>query len=211
MVTNAAPAWQPEQVIDVLFGAIAAIALEKYEPVVRAAWTSGLARFSVSVFVAICICSFFVYDVAVFHVLVKKYPYRMTVLGFLRFYLDVVMAFVLFLLLSDALNASPNWFTIIVTVTFWHIAAVVWYLLACTDQGVFKGAQSALIPHPLFVAVYWLVMGTANAIGRYAGLAEALLSTVLLLAASATILCVSLFRWNQVIRKVAPQFVQPGT
>jgi hypothetical protein len=79
--------------LDIVFGAIVALAIQKYEPVVRVAWSQGLVSFSFSLFVSICVCSFVVYDISAYHILVKEFAYSRGKLGFMRFYLDLIMAF----------------------------------------------------------------------------------------------------------------------
>jgi hypothetical protein len=209
--------------IDVLFGAIAAIALEQYESVVRQAWNTSLSTFVISVVVAVCICAFFVYDIAAHHVLVKKHPYHLTYLGFVRFYLDLVMAFILYVLLRDALSGNPGWFPIVVALTFWHGAAIAWHLLVFAGElerrrqllggdfagsdkqphtpPAFENAAVTVFPHVLFIGIYWLVVAAAQLITRitFAGVAS---DTVTLLSVSVAILVVAVFRWRQVVRDV---------
>lgn len=102
MTTPAAHAQRWIWFLDVVFGAIVALGIEKYEPVIREAWFQGIRAFVLSLFVSISVCSFVVYDIAVYHALASKFPYRMTALGFARFYLDLVMAFILYVLLVNA-------------------------------------------------------------------------------------------------------------
>jgi len=188
--------------LDVVFGAVVALGIEKYEPVIRAAWLDGACSFALSLFVGISIFSFVAYDVVVYHKLAEKYPYCLTALGFVRFYLDLVMAFLLYVLLVNALQAEPDWFAILVTVSIWHVAAVAWHLIARIEHKVSGGLGRAILPHVLAIAIYWVVVFLAGAFGtKVMGLDDAGLSTYKLFLAAAMILTVSIFRWNQVFRE----------
>ncbi|WP_416398839.1 hypothetical protein [Allohahella sp. A8] len=190
--------------IDVVFGAIVALGIQSYEPVVSEAWAQGLSEFVLTIVVGISIFSFVVYDIAVYHALVKKFPFGMTSLSFLRFYLDLVMAFTLYLLLANAFQLYPDWLSILVAVSFWHCAAVAWHLLARSEYKVVGGLSSAVLPHISFIAVYCLAAFLAAQIAdKVFGLESTALSTSILIVVCLTILVVSLFRWNQIIKKVA--------
>ncbi|MCC2682535.1 MAG: hypothetical protein K0S36_2099, partial [Nitrosospira multiformis] len=73
--------------IDVVFGAIVALGIEKYGDFFPQAWHGGVGVFLLSLLVSIAVCSFVVYDIAVYHDLTIQYPYRSTFRGFVRFYL----------------------------------------------------------------------------------------------------------------------------
>lgn len=192
--------------LDVVFGAIVALGIEKYEPVIRDAWLQGIGSFTLSLVVTISVFSFVVYDIAVYHALAKKFPYQLSALGFARFYLDLVMAFVLYVLLANALQAHPDWIAILVTVSFWHLAATAWHLLARREHGAAGGIVSTVGPHVLFIITYWIVAFLASTFGtRVLGIDNGPLSNFILVVVSVTIFAVSLFRWNQVIRKIATQ------
>ncbi|WP_418140501.1 hypothetical protein NUW46_14965 [Marinobacter sp. MA] len=190
--------------IDVVFGAIVALGIQIYEPVAREAWSQGVSEFLLTIFVGISIFSFVVYDIAVYHALTNKFPFGMTSLSFLRFYLDLVMAFTLYLLMANAFQLHPDWVSIIAAVSFWHCAAVAWHLLARQEHDVVGGISSAVLPHVSFIAVYWTVAFVAAQIGEeIIGLDGTALSSLILIIVSTTILFISLFRWNQIIKKVA--------
>lgn len=192
--------------LDVVFGAIVALGIETYEPVVREAWLQGAGPFALSVFVAIAIFSFVVYDISAYHKLANTFPYCLTSLGFIRFYLDLVMAFTLYILLVNALNPHPDWAAILITVSFWHVAAVAWHLLALKEHGAVGSMVSAVCPHVLFIGIYWASVLLADALGtKVFELDSATLSVFKLVVVSATILVVSIVRWNQVVRKNGAQ------
>jgi len=188
--------------LDVLFAGIAAIILQQYEPIVRCAWASGPGTFSLSVFVAMCMGSFFVYDVAVYHALANKFPYRMTLFGFARFYLDLVMAFVLFMLLMDAFNKDPDWFNILITITSWHALAFIWHVLAQREARKKSSLKITIIPHVYFVSIYWSVAWVSYFSAQLCGFSDATQSDAALVALSAAIAAISFWRWRQVIQKL---------
>lgn len=190
--------------IDVVFGAIVALGIAKYEPVVRSAWQAGLSQVSFSLFIAISICSFVVYDIAVYHALVKKFPYKLSMLGFVRFYLDLVMAFILYVLLISAFAQSPDWVAILTAVSCWHIAAVIWHIMARCEHPQTEGWAVAVLPHVAFIALYWVLAGlfylyAKNTLQHN----DAQTSDMVLVLVSTMILFVSFYRWNQVLKKIA--------
>lgn len=189
--------------IDVVFGAIVALGIQRYEPIVLESWSQGFNEFILTIFVGVSIFSFVVYDIAVYHALVKKYPFNTSLLSFLRFYLDLVMAFTLYLVLANAFQFRPDWVSIIAAISFWHLSASAWHLLAKCECGVFDGMARTVFPHIYFIAIYWTVAFFTTQIGeRLLGLKDVVLTNLLLTVVSATILSISLFRWNQVIRKI---------
>jgi hypothetical protein len=188
--------------LDVVFGAIVVLGIGRYEQVVREVWVLGFGATALSLFVAACICCFVVYDIAVYHLLVRKFPYRQSFKGFLRFYLDLVMAFVLYLLLASALQVNPDWFAIVLAVSGWHLAAILWHMLARYEHGISGGRFKAYGLHALFVLTYWMVAGLGWVFGTgYLGLDRHQWPTLVLVLVSAAILVVSLGRWWQVLKE----------
>ncbi len=185
--------------IDVLFAGIAAIILQQYEPIIREAWANGLGSFSLSIFIAMSMGSFFVYDVAAYHILANKFPYKITLIGFARFYLDLVMAFFLFMLLSDAFSKSPNWQSILITITSWHAMAFIWHLLAQKEELQKTSSKSMIIPHVYFVLIYWAVAWATYLTVQQCTTNESIQSNTVLVALSAAIAAVSIWRCRQVI------------
>jgi len=189
--------------LDVLFAGIAALMLQQYEPVVRQAWASGTGTFIISVSVAICLTMFFVYDVAVYDALARKYPYKITALGFGRFNIDLVMAFVLFLLLSDAFRKNPDWFTILGTISVWHILACIWHILARKEESPQGSSLIPIYPHVCFIGIYWSVAISINYVLRWYGVSDVTRSNVVLVMLSVAIAVVSVWRWKQIVHKLS--------
>jgi len=189
--------------LDIVFGAIVAISIEKYEPVLRDAWNQGFTAFAISLSVAIAVCSFVVYDIAAYHVFTGKYPYGNTRLGFARFYLDLIMAFTLYVLLVNAFQKEPDWVSIAATISFWHLGALVWHGLAQMEVGTVKEDIHAVLPHILYIITYWIVVLVAYALGSTLALDEKSQSTLTLISLSIAILCISLVRLSAVVRRYA--------
>ena len=188
--------------LDIVFGAIVALSIQKYDPVVREAWQHGPGAFALSLFVAFSICSFVVYDVVAYNALVSKLSYSLSPMGFVRFYLDLVMAFVLYVLLNAALRIDPDWVLILTTISVWHLAAVLWHLLALREHNKLDEAGEPVMSHVSFVILYWSVAFVATAVGEQVfRLSGPTLAQLVLLMVAATILMVSIFRLNRVVRR----------
>lgn len=190
--------------LDVVFGAIVALGIEKYAVVIEQAWQAGAVTLILSLLSAVAVCSFVVYDIAIYHALAKKYPYRMSKPGFARFYLDLVMAFILYMLLVSAFQVRPEWFAILATISIWHLAAMSWHGLArFEDPSVSLGP--AIGPHLLALVGYWGVTYVlADIVEReLLGLDDSPSSAVKLVAICACILAFSMLRWLHVIRQLA--------
>jgi hypothetical protein len=186
----------------VVFGAIVALGIGKYEGVIRHVWELGPGATALSLFVAGSIGCFVVYDIAVYHLLVGKYPYQLSPIGFLRFYLDLVMAFILYVLLASALQVNPDWLTILVAVSLWHLAAVAWHVLARRELRATDDASKSYLMHGVFVCIYWISAFLAWTIGGgIFGLADGRWKTPALVVVSAAILIISLYRWVQVLKE----------
>ncbi len=187
--------------LDVVFGAIVALGIEKYEPVIRDAWSQGFEVFIPSLFVTACITTFIVYDIVAYNLLVKKFPYTKSKKGFIRFFLDLVMAFILYVLLVNALKLRPDWYSILITISLWHLAAQVWHLLARKEHNEKITFHEAVKPHLLFIIIYWCVAIVVYICSSILGLNNEWLSLATLIVMSASIFIVSLTRWNVVMEE----------
>jgi hypothetical protein len=147
-------------ILDVLFGAILAFAFETLEKNWTMAWDESGGQAMVLLFVALCVFSFFLYDVLVYHFIITRYPYRLTLLSACRYVLDIFMAFLLMQVVVPALQAHPETelIGILVALTLWHFCAAVWHCLANVDHEKCLPKAFALAPHFAFVGIYWLVM-----------------------------------------------------
>jgi hypothetical protein len=198
--------------LDVVFGAIVAVALEKFEPTLTEAWKSGFFDIGKCLFVAFAAFSFFVYDIAAYHILVNKYPYHVTNLGFVRFYLDLVLAFLLFMFLMAALAAVPERNTIgmVAFISLWHLGAMSWHFLARYEAGL-SILTPTLIPHVVFVAIYWALLGAWYVVCNWwLKLNLPWDSVSLLFLISTTIFAISIWRWHQVTGNLTRKVTEPA-
>lgn len=61
----------------------------------------------------------------IYHELIKKYPYDISN-G--RFLIDIIRFSLMFIILNTSFLAHTRFFTLILTITVWHVVALVWHL-----------------------------------------------------------------------------------
>ena len=61
----------------------------------------------------------------IYHELIKKYPYDISN-G--RFFIDIIRFSLMFIILNTSFLAHTRFFTLILTITVWHVVALVWHL-----------------------------------------------------------------------------------
>ena len=190
--------------IDVLFGATAALGLEKYGDQFLLLWPQGPIRILQSLVVAAGIALFVVYDIAIYHVLVKKFPFKFSKKSFVRLYLDLVMVFLLYLLLAVGLKPDARWVEVLIIVSSWNFAAALWHILARWEIKPKDDWRYAILPHYGFILCYWTVLGLAwLALSFVAMPSEDTRGRLFLVLACVTIGGVSWFRWGQVLKRFA--------
>src|SRR5215813_9601900 len=91
----------------VLLGSIGTLALRRLDEGLWAASHVSAAQLAHYIFLAGCLFAFLVYDVGALAVLTEKFPYKTSFLSALRYALDIVMAFLVFLLLMSGLGPPP--------------------------------------------------------------------------------------------------------
>jgi hypothetical protein len=191
-------------VLDVVFGGVLSVAFTVLEESLRQAWAESHVEAARLVFVAVCLFSFFVYDVVAYHLLITKYPYRVSLLSGVRHFLDMFMVFVLLKLLMSGLrpHAEKSFFAILAAVTAWHLLALVWHCVANLDHFKKMPPRFALLPHVVCPACYWTVLGAWSVIAGFIkdGAYNTEQSYILLLAAM--VLSAALFRSRQLVRKL---------
>ncbi|MFD2097935.1 hypothetical protein ACFSJ3_18255 [Corallincola platygyrae] len=192
--------------LDVVFGAIVALGIQTYEPTIKAAWQLGALETVLSLVVAIAAAFFVVYDIVVYHLLVRKYRYTVSSIGFIRFFLDLVMAFILYTLLVSALQANPDWYAMLWSLTLWHAAATVWHLLAqaeLSEPSDDNTLAESVGSHVVFILIYWAVAFVSYGFAQQE-MASLELSpdSVALTSLSISILAVSALRWHRVLVKL---------
>ena len=190
----------------VLFGGIGTLAMRRLDEGLWAAGQVSPVQLMHYVSLAVCLFAFLIYDVGALAVLIKKFPYKISGWSAARYFLDIVMVFLLFLLLMSGLGPVPasdiasklvnvppqSPLVMICAVSAWHIGAAIWHFLASFDHGHLP-APTAYLPHVLFAGAYWLVY----AIGHWVFNLD---TTWLLSLIGLTVLAISIFRWFQVIK-----------
>jgi hypothetical protein len=61
----------------------------------------------------------------IYHELIKQYPYCV---GYRRFFIDIVRFSLMFIILNTSFLAHTRFFTLILSITIWHVLALVWHL-----------------------------------------------------------------------------------
>ncbi|MEL7059830.1 MAG: hypothetical protein AAGN46_07360 [Acidobacteriota bacterium] len=181
-------------VLDVVFGATAALGFETLQETLRATahTPSVLVK---QIVVALSLYIFFLYDVSAVHILVKKYPYRVSFISGCRYLLDISMSFLLMMMLIPGVNQHPEGSTleILTALTLWHACAFLWHVLANWEHRI-PPTLSAFSGHFLFIAIYWLVFGVWAAARAWQDLPLATDDVGLLYAISITVAAVAIRR-----------------
>lgn len=194
----------------VLFGGIGTLAFRRLEEGLWAASDVSSTQFWHHIFLAVCLFAFFVYDVGVLGVLIHRFPYKVSLLSALRYALDIVMAFLIFLLLMSGLgpppaaNASPGLAAgptqspvlVVFAISAWHLGAAIWHTMASFDHHHATPRLISFLPHIIFAAVYWLIYGIS-----YWGWIN-FTPMWLLSLIGAAILVISVIRWFQVVKNM---------
>ncbi len=213
-------AWTPAQAdrwvwfVDVLFAAIAATAFERAEPEFRKLWTMSGELFFDRSLAALAVIIFFAYDVSVYQVLVKQYPYQITSIGFFRFVLDVLMAFVMLLLLMSGLSgttipkagtapvpAAIPLVSLLALLTVWHVLAAIWHFLANLEiHGTLPPFRS-ITPLFGFPLLFWALWGLLQLLKWVVDFDDHSIERAKLWCICIAIMLVSVVRWRQTIRR----------
>jgi hypothetical protein len=61
----------------------------------------------------------------IYHELIKQYPYGV---GYRRFFIDIARFSLMFIILNTSFLAHTRFFTLILSITFWHVLALIWHL-----------------------------------------------------------------------------------
>jgi hypothetical protein len=104
--------------------------------------------------------------------------------------------------LVGAFQIDPDWYSILLIITGWHVAAAIWHVLALKEHNRINEVGGPIVSHLSFVVAYWVIVFIWNVIGgRIFSLGNEYLSRGALVVVSATILIVSVIRWNQILKK----------
>jgi hypothetical protein len=191
-------------ILDVLFGAILAVAFEALSKNLDQVWDETPREAARVMFVALCFMSFFLYDVFVYHFVITLYPYRISFLSACRYVLDILMAFLLMEVLVPGVRPGPKpeVVKILVSLTLWHLCAAAWHCLANWDH--FKKAPPpfSLFPHLGFIVLYWSTVLGWMLIRGAAGWPTRLEEVSTLVALGVPVLAVALYRSRQLIQRL---------
>jgi hypothetical protein len=189
-------------ILDIIWGAIVGIAFERLDGALRSC--TNLGDIIKHVAVAACLFIFFLYDVGVHHLLVRTFPYRESILSACRYFLDIVMAFLLMLLLVSGLTAKPERSTIVilVAITSWHLGASAWHFLATWEHEHKLPTRVRVLPHLISVGGYWLLVGIWYLIRLSTSSVNWHAQSLLFIVCGAIFL-VALVRSYQVVRHIA--------
>lgn len=216
--------------INFLFAAVAALSIERLQPIVLDVPDSTFARYSLNIYMYFCAFSFFIYFVSIYNYLIRLFPYTISVLSYSRLYIDLVQVIVFFLFVSRSLTVEPeqHFITLIVTITFWHLAAMIWHVLAVLEHrrpSTLFALPGMAAPHIVFVLMYWTlpillffkldvlaIIGSEIRKGVEDGVFSLfdhklvleelnLRSTEITVVFFTLVLLISIFRWRQVIRR----------
>jgi hypothetical protein len=194
----------------ILLGSIGQLGLRRVDEGFWLAWGGSRERLLHYVFLAGCLFSFLTYDVGALAVLTNKFPYKGSVLSALRFAVDLVMAFLVFVLLMSGLGfpgpdqrpsglasvPPQNPIVILTAISAWHVGATLWHVLASYDHGLGAPRRIAFLPHIIFAGVYWLIYAVSYG-GWIPVSREGLLSLI-----GGAILAMSMMRWYHVIKSM---------
>jgi hypothetical protein len=115
------------------------------------------------------------------------------------------MAFLLYLLIANTFRIYPypDWLMILAVISLWHLAAMLWHIMAQIEVSAFDFKPHTISPHFKFIIIYWLLALVARITGMEAfGLEGEALSVLILVTICTAIFAVSIYRWNQVVRKI---------
>jgi hypothetical protein len=195
------------RIMDIVFGGIVVFGLENLVLHVGEALQRPVRCFVPQLYAAVAVYVFLIYDVAVFHMLVEQLPYRERWLGFVRFFLDLVMAFTLMMVVvPTCLLQGFATVTMVVGTSVWHVAAGLWHWVAHREHGRGAPRRWAYLPHALAIAAYWLFLAGAVAV-QHRPLERASLAAPFPLAVLSTLIIgVALLRmWQMLAGRLAPR------
>ena len=90
-------------ILDIVFGSVIGFGFQKLEEGLRLTAKSSVSAFMKHLFMAAGFLGFVIYDIGVYHILIKNFPYDVSSLSAARYVLDLIMAF----LLRDFNRAEP--------------------------------------------------------------------------------------------------------
>lgn len=190
-------------ILDIVFSSVIGFGFQKLEEGLRLTARSSVSAFMKHLFMAAGFLGFVIYDIGVYHILIKNFPYDVSSLSAARYVLDLIMAFLLMVILVRGLSidAGKHVFEILIALSLWHIAAMCWHFAASMQRNGVMPDVNTFSPHVAFIAMYWLTFALwyfPNGEDRQSKLAEPTGFRVFLAAA---LLLISIWRSHQMIQK----------
>jgi hypothetical protein len=149
--------------MEVIFGGVIVFALEALEATVEEAVRGVKAPPAIDLRVTFlagaCCMAFLLYDVGIYHLLTRSYPFQRSWTSVGRFCLDIVMTACLFLIVVPVMHKEPegSTITVLMAATAWHLFAALWHLLASRERDGRLPLASRFLPHFVFPVSYWLL------------------------------------------------------
>lgn len=192
-------------VMEVVFGGVIALGFEKLVEAIRSDLNGPAGAVFRHLLVAACFFAFVIYDVAVYQVLIRKYPYAFRPLSAVRYALDLVMAFCLLLILLLGIDAAAAGFVpaIMAGLTFWHLAAAAWHVAASMEAHGRLPAVQVCAPHAAFIVAYWTAFAGWWFAGRWVPSLGPVRSDGFLHVLAVVVLAVSAYRSVQLGSRLA--------
>lgn len=193
-------------IVDVVFGGIITLGYQRLEESLKIAIKESIWIFWRRTFTAFVFLFFVIYDVGVYHVIIKTYPYAVTALSGGRYVSDLLMAFALLIILVRGLspNAERSGLEILIALTVWHLGAISWHLLAHFEKHHVLAPIGSFLPHIIFISLYWTLLVVVSFVryGRLsrAGLLRNLTSVAYISSLSVLLLAVSIYRSVQILK-----------
>lgn len=190
-------------ILDIVFGSIIGFGFQRLEEGLRLTAKSSVSAFMKHLFTAAGFLGFVIYDIGVYHILIKNFPYDVSRLSAARYVLDLIMAFLLMVILVRGLSidAGKHAFEILIALTLWHVAAMCWHVAASMQINGSMPEVHTFSPHVAFIITYWSTFALWCFLiveGRHRRLAE---PTGFLVWLAASLLLISIWRSHQMIQK----------
>ena len=189
-------------ILDIIFGSVIGFGFQKLEEGLRASARASTTAFLKHLLMAMGFLGFVIYDIGVYHILIKTFPYDFSRPSAARYVLDLVMAFLLMIILVRGLSsdAGENLFEILIALSLWHLAAICWHFAAAVQMHNEIPKVSTFLPHLVFIGLYWSFFGVWY-LGMIHGLHEKRVDAkAFLVLLGGLLLCISIWRSHQMIR-----------
>jgi hypothetical protein len=192
--------------MEVVFGGVITLGFEKLIEALQPDLLESPQKIVRHMFIAACFFAFVIYDVCVYLVLIRLFPYGATLASATRYLMDLVMAFCLLAVLLLGLSAEPERTAMatLVCLTFWHVAAAIWHIAAVWERDSKLPELSVFATHGVFAVSYWAVLLLEAALSG-ATIRQTVDSRGFTMALALTVLAVSIIRSLQMFSRFKRQ------